>query len=261
MFLIEPSPTPYDLQFRFFGTPVRVHPMFWLVSLLLGWPQLRDDMRHLVIPFALIWVACTFVSILIHEMGHILAGRIFGANGYVVLYSFGGLAVGSNALRRGWQRALVSFAGPFAQFVLFGITLAVYWAIALTRDEPLPLLVEQVFRDLLIINLFWPILNLLPIWPLDGGQISREIWAGVMPERGPPVALGLSMLLAGLLAVNGIVLMQRGTPLVPVVGRYVGTSWFSVIFFGMLALGSFQALQQVEHERRWQDEHWDRWER
>src|SRR5690606_40853468 len=34
--LIEPSPTPYDLQFRLFGVPVRVHPFFWVTAVILG---------------------------------------------------------------------------------------------------------------------------------------------------------------------------------------------------------------------------------
>ena len=40
--LSEPQPSPYDLHFRLFGTPVRVHPFFWLFSAILGWPFLAD---------------------------------------------------------------------------------------------------------------------------------------------------------------------------------------------------------------------------
>src|SRR5438552_3023244 len=37
VFLLEPNETPYDLRFALFGIPIRVHPMFWLVSAVLGW--------------------------------------------------------------------------------------------------------------------------------------------------------------------------------------------------------------------------------
>ena len=283
MFLIEPDPTPYDLRFRLFRIPVRVHPIFWLFSAALGWPNLPPEMRHMTIPFVLAWVGCVFVSILIHEMGHVFAGRLFGADGHIVLYSFGGLAVGSSAVPGRWQRVFVFFAGPLAQFVLLGVVLAVVRNViappefrgllgpdwrnplsfinntrALLALSDLNLVVKVAVDDLIVINLFWPILNLLPIWPLDGGQISRELFGGLMPARGLRVSLGVSMLVAGLLALNGIVLMQRGTPLLPVVGRYIGTSWFSVIFFGLMALGSYQALQQAEHEKRWTEDHWER---
>src|SRR5207302_5403914 len=63
------------------------------------------------VSYLLIWIACTFVSILIHELGHVFMGRLFGSHGHIVLYSFGGLAIGSSALRSRWQRIAVYFAG------------------------------------------------------------------------------------------------------------------------------------------------------
>src|SRR5690606_15236505 len=98
---------PWDLRWRMFGIGVRVHPTFWLFSLLMGW-QFMERSPWLV----LIWVLATFVSILIHEMGHVIAGRIFGSPGNIVLYSFGGLAIGSYQYARAWQRIIISLAGP-----------------------------------------------------------------------------------------------------------------------------------------------------
>src|SRR5262245_25627915 len=99
MFLIEPDRTSFDLNFRVLGTSVRVHPLFWLISALMG-----GDLLRLGLEYLLLWVACVFVSILLHEFGHVLVGRLFGSNGSIVLYSLGGLAVGSNALASRWQR-------------------------------------------------------------------------------------------------------------------------------------------------------------
>jgi hypothetical protein len=89
-----------------FGIPIRVHPMFWLMSVILGYSTIQDGFEYLII-----WVACVFVSILIHELGHVIMGRFFGADGHIVLYSFGGLAIGSNSLSSRGQRIAVSFAG------------------------------------------------------------------------------------------------------------------------------------------------------
>src|SRR6516165_8553767 len=68
----EPNETPLDLKWRMFGIPVRVHPFFWLVSAFMGWSTLNRGIIFLVI-----WVACVFVSVLVHEMGHVLMGRLF----------------------------------------------------------------------------------------------------------------------------------------------------------------------------------------
>src|SRR5882724_4686339 len=98
--LVEPGQTNYDLRFRLFGTPVRVHPFFWLLAAILGWDLVNLPDGFL---FLFIWVICCFLSILLHEFGHVWMGRAFGAHdSYIVLYSFGGLAVGSNDLRQRW---------------------------------------------------------------------------------------------------------------------------------------------------------------
>src|SRR5438874_1517291 len=126
--------------------------MFWLVSVIMGWNTMRDGVSYL-----LVWIACTFVSILIHELGHVFMGRLFGSHGHIVLYSFGGLAIGSSALRSRWQRIAVYFAGPFAGFLLFGL---VWWAARHTDLREINRLLVDAMGYLIGINLFWGILNL-----------------------------------------------------------------------------------------------------
>jgi Zn-dependent protease len=257
VFLLEPGQTQFDLRFRLFGIPVRVHPMFWVLSAVLGWGGGPDEEGGNFVARLLVWVAVCFFSILIHEMGHVFMGRAFGGDGHIVLYSFGGLAIGIT-VPRWWQRVLVSFAGPLAQFILLGATLLVVWQFGAAAERAHPL-VGDLLEDLFLINLFWPVLNLLPIWPLDGGQISREVFARAMGERGVRVALGLSMVVAGLLAINALCAMPRvlGKPLIPYVGALFAGGLFMVIFFGLFALQSFQALQALETQRRWREDHWD----
>ena len=48
--MLGTSTTPYDLQFRFLGVPVRIHPIFWLVTAGMGW-------RENNLPVVLLWVA------------------------------------------------------------------------------------------------------------------------------------------------------------------------------------------------------------
>src|SRR5437879_6589053 len=116
--LLEPGHTPYDLHFVVFGIPVRVHPMFWLVAAIMGFHNLNRENGLTLIA---VWMACMFVSILIHEMGHVIVGQLCGSHGHIVLYAFGGLAIGSNQLADRWQRIAVCFAGPLAQFLLLGL--------------------------------------------------------------------------------------------------------------------------------------------
>jgi Zn-dependent protease len=246
----EPARTPFDLNFRLFGVSVRVHPFFWLLSALLGWGASMDA-GHPDFRLLFLWIGCVFVSILVHEFGHVLMGMLFGAHGHIVLYSFGGLAVGSNQLTNRWQRIAVSFAGPLAGFLLLGLV----WGVATyLGSEGMSRYAQRAVSYLTWINLFWGLLNLLPIWPLDGGQISRDLFGWLLPGRGTSVALGISLVVAGLLAIHGLLLNVRGQGL-PVLDQIsqldIFGDFYMFLMFGMLALNNFQALQFESQHRPW----------
>ena len=209
--LQEPQLSPYDLQFNLFGFHVRVAWGFWILAAVLGWQyvQMVDEgyaQSDLGSPGAgvllLVWTASLFLSILVHELGHSLMHRYYGMDSRIVLYHFGGLAVpGSftawNAARRRFvdrpqQQILISLAGPGAQLLLaitvWSIATAAHIDLGLTRliesfvDLPLPetQLTESaalyVVTDALVTqSVYWALLNLLPILPLDGGNVLREL--------------------------------------------------------------------------------------
>ena len=116
MNLFEPPRTAYDWTFTLRDVPVRVSVYFWVGAVLLGMNfklGFADFISHL-----LIWIVLLFVSILVHELGHIYMGRRYGSDGYVVLTHLGGLAVGSSELPERNQRIAVYLAGPGAGFAL-----------------------------------------------------------------------------------------------------------------------------------------------
>jgi Zn-dependent protease len=250
VFLLEPTHTPYDLHFRLFGVPVRVHPMFWLLSAILGW-----DWIHLGVLYVVLWVACVFLSILVHELGHVFMAQAFGNRSHIVLYSFGGLAIRNRIEPYRWQRIAVSFAGPLAGLLLY-VLVWLFDTYTRPRIDPeggMPVLGAAVYM-LLFMNLVWSLLNLLPIWPLDGGKISQEVLTGLSPGNGLRLALGISFLTAAVLAVHAL-MSANGRPLLTFLP--VGDV-FMALFFGMLALESFWMLQQTG--RGYGDTPWRRYD-
>jgi Zn-dependent protease len=219
------------------GIPVRVHPLFWLIVVLLGWgsdPKPAD---------ILMWVAVCFVSILVHELGHALAARAHGWEPWITLYGMGGLASYQPTYRDPRAQILITFAGPFAGFALAAFLVA---AIAASghqvRFDPslqftLPVLWEPfesrqlniLLFQLLYINIFWGLLNLLPIYPLDGGQIAREVLVSLNGPAGIQQSLWLSIIAAVALAILAWTKLEDR---------------FLVIFFLYFALSSYMALQQ-----------------
>lgn len=249
MFL-APAETPYDLRFRTFGVHVRVHPMFWLFTVFLGWNVVEQPNG---LQLLVIWVACVFVSILIHELGHVLVGRLFGAEGHIVLYSFGGLAVGSTAEPYRWQRVLVTLAGPGVQLLLWLVVDSVLKERFFTLPN-VPRLAEEALDFLWYINLWWAILNLLPVWPLDGGRVARELCEAVSPRNGARIALGISIIVAGLIAANSLA-ADNGHGFLP---EWVPTGGlYTAILFGLLAFSNYQELQFRAAHAREDDRRWD----
>ena len=274
MLLFEPNRTPYDLSWKMFGVNVRVHPMFWLVGAIMGYSTL-----NLGIPYFLAWMACLFVSILIHEFGHVCAGLLFGSHGHIVLYGFGGLAIGSSNLTNRWKRIAVYFAGPFAGFLYVGVLLLI---LRLIDPERAAAFVGQILRFigidtryadisiarnptnmailyLILINLFYGAMNLLPVYPLDGGQISRDLFNHFMRGAGVRPSLGLSLFVAGLVAINAFA-EEYGRPL-PIVGSFLPGGIYIALLFTMLAINNYQELQQVRPPTRFDRDEPAAWER
>ena len=263
--LNESDATPMDLRFRLFGTDVRVHPFFWLFSAIIGWNV--TEMRVLSdngIPELAIWVGCVFFSILLHEFGHIWMGRIFGSNGHIVLQAMGGLAVGSNALSRSGHRILVCAAGPAIQLVLAGILLlGATLGTMLGVFVDAPKWVYLVINFLFSINFYWALINLLPVFPLDGGQISRELCCQASPAKGLLASLWISFGLSAVLALNALA-GSYGKPFIPPIipGLFSApTGMWAAFLFGMFAVGSWQGIVAEQQSRRVYEDDDLPWER
>ena len=255
MILMEHPETPYDLKFRIGSIPVRVHPFFWLMSIVLGWDFTHEDFpRNL--GYLAMWVGGSFFSVLLHELGHVWMGMAFGTHGYIVLWGFGGLAIGSSDIRERWKRIAVSLAGPGIQLILF----VILWFSREAILRPIPADWREHATTFLfmmiIINFFWPLLNLLPIWPLDGGKVTRELCQAVSYLKGLETSLLISILVAGILALNAF-LSKPGHPLIPYLSWFGGS--FLAIFFAISCVQSVQLYQQERSRGRWDDDlPWER---
>ena len=256
----EPAQSQFDLKFWLFGIHVRVHPGFWLMSLFMGWSAMNEGFA-----FLLLWVACVFVSILVHEMGHVLVGLLFGSHGHIVLYSFGGLAVGSNQLDGRWKRIAVSFGGPAAGFCLAAVVLAIshFDVIPASGNPQVNELVQDAIWNLLWINIFWGIMNLLPVFPLDGGQISREFWEMGSRRHGFVYCLRLSIAVSAIVAIHAVLKLisarTNGSFAYPL--NFLPGGLWTAILFGSLAAGAYQTLVAHQQMNEHWDDQYDEWER
>ena len=247
MFLFQvPPPTRYDLRFSIAGIPVRVHPLFWLIAVLFGFSATN-------ILYTFLWVFAIFVSILLHELGHALAFRRYGQRSSIVLHLAGGLTVPEQvSWGSGWanvalsprQEIFVSLAGPFAGFLFAAIligsvlasggTIGINWLLGFI---PLPCVgtipFGGVFLRLLVffllsVNIFWGLINLVPVYPLDGGNVARYLLLQYDPRDGVRKSLWLSVVAGAAVAVVALLFLR---------------SIYMAFLFGFLAFQSYQSLQ------------------
>jgi Zn-dependent protease len=169
--------------------PVRVHLSFLIVSAFLGAGG-RVTLAGLVQ-----WVVVVFVGVLLHELGHALMGRSFGLAPQIDLEGMGGLTSwGRSGRRVGTLRSVaISVAGPFTGIAIGG---AAYFYQRLHGDA-LDVRLDALLSDVVWVNLGWGVLNLLPILPLDGGNVLRAIAQHLMSDdRGERAARYTSIAVA-----------------------------------------------------------------
>lgn len=175
--------------------PIRISPFFFLTAAFIGW--MNSGMNVMAI---LIWIVIIFVSILIHEFGHALTAKAFGQNPSIELVAFGGLTIPNGPKLSLWKEFIVVLFGPLFGFILFLI------AAYLSKITGPPM--QAVFRVTAIVNLFWTVVNLLPVLPLDGGQLVRIILEGIFGVKGYRYATICSAVLSLICGLAGFMFGQ-----------------------------------------------------
>ena len=214
--------------FTFASIPVYANPWFG-VLLLFGF---RNG-----IPGGVSWVIAVTSGLIVHEFGHALVARAFSLRPVVMLHGFGGLTSHAQA-DRDRDDALIVAAGPAAGLML-GVLSLIGW-IGLHGSESgnrlssmflyglhpdLPF-VDMLFFYLIFVNVGWSILNLLPVWPLDGGVLYR---LGLLQVFRPLQAERTTHITALVILAGGLYWSQ-------------GSLWM-VIVVALLMWRNFQALR------------------
>jgi len=175
------------LRFRIFGIPVHVDASFFLIAALLG-------LGGGTLVFIVSWVAVVFVSVLLHELAHAVAFRLYGQHPRIVLQGMGGLTSGSGPLA-GSSDIVVSLAGPLTGLILLGVPAFLFQDPAGSSATW-----DLVLRELVFVNVAWSGVNLLPVLPLDGGQVAASVLRRFKGEDGQRLAHQVSIAVAAVAA-------------------------------------------------------------
>lgn len=176
------------LRLRILGFNTQVQPAFWLLVLVFALLLSRalsgggGAIAELA-PVLLATLVIVGGSLMVHELGHAFAFRVFGLDAHIVLHGFGGTTVPTGTKQLGRVASIIiAAAGPVAGFCLAAVCLVVI--VAGGSDAPDDLARATFFERALWVtlglNAFWSAFNLLPVLPFDGGLILA---AALGPER------------------------------------------------------------------------------
>ena len=204
--------------------PVYIAPEAALMLLLLWIWSDRTLPGFLILLMAFITV------ILCHEFAHAAVARWRGMAGVSITIAALGGFCSYQGERRPLNELLISLAGPFGNFLTAGILYATnLWVMPFSRLDPL---VASYFITVMYISVFLGAFNLLPIYPLDGGQATLAASRLVTPRETNARRFTLSLSVVTAFAVFAGYIGFIGQP-----------SLFTILILGMLLLSAFRDLR------------------
>ncbi len=204
---------------RILAITVRVHVVFLIFIVI---ELLRGSFGTTGLGFVptTIFLACLFGTVFLHEIGHIQACRSRGGTAdEILMWPLGGLAY-CRPPNHATAHLVTAVGGPTVNVVILvvltptiGLLTGRWWGVAIPNpfDLQVPL---QVVESWLLMTLFFAntvsvvllLLNLLPIFPLDGGRILQAVlWPKLGYARSMRIAVRAGYVGAIALAITGVV--------------------------------------------------------
>ncbi len=182
------------------------------------------------LPGFLILLMAFITVILTHEFAHAAVARWRGMAGVsITIAALGGFCSYQGA-RRPINELFISLAGPFGNFLTAGILYAInLWVMPFTRLNPM---VASYFTAVMILSLFLGLFNLLPIYPLDGGQATLAASRLISSRETNARRFTLSLSVVTAFAVFAGYVSFIGQP-----------TLFTILILGMLLFSAFRDLR------------------
>ncbi len=234
---------------RLLGTEIRVHISWTLIAAFVVASLGAVDLpgRYPGWPTGLAWLVAVatgvgfFGAVLLHEVAHIAVGRRAAvAPESVTLLLFGGVPSAERGARSAAWEAAIAIAGPIASIAVGAASLSAAGAIAVPSVSSVPAqALGEVLAVVGLLSLFVGLVNLAPVFPLDGSRLLRALaWQLTGEEgRGTRVAGGVGRLI-------GIGMMGGGV-LLAVSGELIDGFFLGMLGWFVRGSSGAQARQEV----------------
>lgn len=166
---------------RLAGIDVFVH---WTFILLIGWilvSNLGAGRSWSESLWSIWFILSLFVCVVLHEFGHALTGRRYGiTTKNIVLLPIGGVANMEKMPEKPIQELWVALAGPAVNVLiaaLLALVLLTQGKLVVPESADAAISASNFLLNLLVVNLWLVLFNLIPAFPMDGGRVLRALLA------------------------------------------------------------------------------------
>lgn len=234
--------------FRIGGVSVRLHITFLVFAAFTLLGPLLSSKGHLPIGYLLMSVTCLWLSVLLHEFGHVIACRLVGGEAdEILLWPLGGLAMCRPP--HNWRASLITtLGGPLVNVLMMVPTGLAILAAGGGREALLfnpftPFVGMTAFQSaisgssltvglwttvwwLYYVNLALLLFNmLLVMFPMDAGRVLQEVlWSRIGYRRSMKIAATVGMVMAGLV---GMYAMVRSETTLMTIAIFAGFTCFN----------------------------------
>ena len=160
------------------STAVRIHMTFFLLLAWIGAINWARGGAAAAID-GIIFIVLLFVSVVLHEFGHVLAARRYGINTpEITLLPIGGVASLERMPEKPGQEIMVALAGPLVTLlIVIGLMLVLGARFDLSQMAQLEQAQSTMTGRLAAANGALLLFNLIPAFPMDGGRVLRALLA------------------------------------------------------------------------------------
>jgi Zn-dependent protease len=165
--------TRSGIRFKAFRTPLTLNWTFLLLIVFIGFLDGRT------LAYRLMFAAVVLVGIVWHEAGHAIAFAMIGRRSRIVVHGLGGFTIPDDQRELTDVQAIgVSLAGPLSGMVVGLVALWLQIRGVGQQNE----WSYYLLSDLILVNLGWGIVNLIPVIPLDGGHVMERLVRITVPR-------------------------------------------------------------------------------
>ncbi|PYL06748.1 MAG: site-2 protease family protein [Verrucomicrobia bacterium] len=191
--------------FRVAGIQLRIHVTFLLLIAWLAFGYYSEGGSAAALG-RVIFILLLFVCVVLHEFGHAFAAKGFGINTPdITLLPIGGVARLERMPEEPLQELVIAMAGPAVNVVIaLALALTIDWHAVM---EPRVVESPNLGLQLLAMNVWLLLFNLLPAFPMDGGRVLRALLAIRMPyARATQIAANVGQGFAFLFGFAGLLI-------------------------------------------------------